>query len=161
MPMLTVCIYLPVSNATRRKFMMRIADITILALLLLVAIGCTKSMPEVPTLIKVDAKTESDGLQDYMILYAVNGKFDTNDFNTLCLSLKSNPVSTGFNYIVVFDDATNAKFPNTPFTSLYGLEEDRLKHILAVYEFNSKNGYSESKVYDTNMWTGKPTITNP
>lgn len=96
-----------------------------------------------------------------MILYAVKGKFDASDFSVLCTSLKSNPISSGINYIVVFDDAANAGFPKSPFSSLYGLEEDRIKHILAVYEYNAVNGFSESRVYEPNMWSGTPSVTTP
>lgn len=93
-----------------------------------------------------------------MILYAVNGGFSFDDFATLCTALKADPVSRGFNYIVVFDDVSSAGFPTSPFSSMYGMEEDRLSHIIAVYEFNAANGFSEARVYDPNMWTGKPTV---
>ena len=139
--------------------MKRIGYSIFFSTLLLIVIGCAPPVPDVPTLTKVDSKTESDGLQNHMILYTVNGAFDSNEFLTLCKSLKSNPVTSGFNYIVVFDDAANAGFPTTPFSSLYGLEENRMKHIVAIYEYNAVNGFSQSVVYTPNMWTGKPIAT--
>jgi hypothetical protein len=123
--------------------------------------GCGSTVPDVPTLTRIDAKTELDGLRNHMVLYAVNGTFDADDFATICRAIKSDPVSSGFNYAIVFDDSSNAAFPNTPFTSMYGLEDDRMSHILATYEYNAANRFSESRVYDPNMWSGKPTVTKP
>ena len=137
--------------------------IVLLLLLLAFAIGCGAGIPDVPTLTKVDSKTEPAGqLHNHMVLYAVNGKFNPADFTTICKATKSNPTVRGFNFVVVFDSVSNAAFPANPFTAMYGGEEKtKMTHIIAVYEYNSVNGFSEATVYNPNMYTGKGTITKP
>lgn len=56
----------------------------------------------------------------------------------------------------MFDAFANAKFPSTPFTAEYGLEEDALKHIRALYVFNKVNGFSEVRYHDKNIWDNVP-----
>jgi len=103
----------------------------------------------------VKTKTESDGLRDTMELYALAGKFDLEAFRQFCKTKKSKANAKAFNYVVLFDNAINASFPNSPFTALYGIEEEKIKHIVAVFEYNRMNGFCEMRVYDPNMWEGK------
>ena len=71
-----------------------------------------------------------------------------------CIQKKRTATANAFTYLVLFDRQENAAFPNSPFTSLYGLEEDKIRHILAVFEYNRINGFSELRVYSPNMWEG-------
>lgn len=103
----------------------------------------------------VDKKTESGGLQNEMELYALSGVWDLDAFRSLCRAKKASASAKAFTYIVLFDHKHNARFPNTPLTAMYGLEEDAMKHIIAVYEYNKINGFSEINYYNPNMWEGK------
>lgn len=58
---------------------------------------------------------------------------------------------------MIFDSAENAKFPTSLFTAQFGADEDSLKHIRAIYEYNRVNGFSELNYYDSNMWSGHAT----
>ncbi len=90
-----------------------------------------------------------------MELYALTGKFDVEAFRQFCKAKKSKANSKALTYIVLFDEARNASFPNSPFTALYGIEEEKIKHIVAVFEYNRMNVFSELSVYEPNMWEGK------
>lgn len=57
-----------------------------------------------------------------------------------------------FYYLVVFDSEENAVFPETPFTAIYGDEEEPQRHIKAIYEYNKHNGYSVLSLYEKNKW---------
>lgn len=95
-------------------------------------------------------------------LYALEGPFDIEAFKKLCRQKKEDPklkdLLVGFHYIVVFDKVENAKPPTNPFTARYNgdVDEDKAKHIIAMYEYNSAN---ESNGYDIwypgNMWESK------
>ena len=139
---------------------------TITAVLLL-CIGCSEDTGESlssaasaqtassSSLIFIDRKTENDGLHDSMELYAVDGSFDPKEFRALCVEKKKNAKAKAFNYVVVFDQSINAKFPNSPFTAGFGIEEDKIRHIIAIFEYNKLNGFCEMRVYEPNMWEGK------
>jgi hypothetical protein len=103
----------------------------------------------------LQSKTEPDGDRNVMELYALSGKFDRLKFRELCKQKKSGATAEAFTYIVLFDKAANAAFPNSPFTAMFGLEEEKIKHIIAVFEYNKKNGFCEMTTYNPNMWEGK------
>jgi len=102
----------------------------------------------------VETKTESNGFHNTMELYAITDKFNLEAFRQFCKLNKSKASAEAFTYIVLFDDARNAAFPNSPFTAVYGLEEDKIKHIVAIFIYNRINGFCEMSVYDPNMWEG-------
>jgi hypothetical protein len=68
---------------------------------------------------------------------------------------QSRVTSGNFYFLVVFDSKENAVFPETPYTAAYGIEEDAMIHIRALYTFNQNNGYSQLSIYKENMWERK------
>ena len=100
-------------------------------------------------------KTESNGHENSMELYACSGDIDIPNLREFCLERKRQSSAPAFNYLVVFDDRNNAAFPKSPFTAEYGLEEDVMKHIRAIYVYNRMNGFSEFRYYSENMWASK------
>lgn len=91
-----------------------------------------------------------------MHLYALKTPFDADEFRLLCQYTKTNAKSGRFTYAVVFDDSIHAKFPDNPFTALFGMDESTMRHIIAIFVYNSANGFVEATTYDSNMWDGKP-----
>lgn len=67
----------------------------------------------------------------------------------LCKEQKSDWDGT-FYFLVVFDDIQYATYPNNLFTALYN-DEDHMKHIIAVYQYNRINSFSELYYYPINM----------
>lgn len=57
-----------------------------------------------------------------------------------------------FYYLVVFDSEESAVFPETPFTAMFGAEEEPRKHIKAIYCYNRMNGYSALQMFEKNAW---------
>lgn len=94
---------------------------------------------------------------NYMTLYYVSSTESPDsilqlDITQIAESTKANANRGVFHYAVIFDDSTYAKFPETPFTAEFGMEEDKLKHIKAIYTYNKINDYSELRIYKTNAW---------
>jgi hypothetical protein len=92
---------------------------------------------------------------DIMDLFAYSGPLDIKQLKAFCKARKEQSKAKLFYFAVLFDNAENAVFPSNPFTAEYGIDEDALKHIRAIYTYNRKNGYSELRHYDTNAWEGK------
>jgi hypothetical protein len=107
----------------------------------------------------ISSKTEKldNNKINAMHLYAYSGELNT---DTLKMFLQDRIMEDGAEYfwsfIVLFDDKENAKFPKDPFLASYGLEEDKSKHIRAIYTFNSLNVYSGVTVYEKNKWESVP-----
>jgi hypothetical protein len=97
------------------------------------------------------------GNKNIMRLYCYDGKFNQASLVEFCREQKRASKAEAFLFIVIFDDVKNATFPDSPFTAQFGVEEHKLRHIRAFYEYNRVNGFSELRVFDTNMWEGKPT----
>ena len=100
------------------------------------------------------SKTEQTAHKNVMHLYAFSGALDLAELKVFCRDRKQQSPAKTFYYVVIFDDAANAKFPTTPFTAEYGIEEDAQRHIRAIYVYNKLNGFSELRYYDTNAWEG-------
>lgn len=110
-----------------------------------------------PPFTYVGQKGEHEAYQNTMELYALDGlPFDLETLRQFCKAKKTTATAAGFTFLVVFDQSANAAFPASPFTAMYGLEEDKMKHIIAVYTYNRMNGFSELTSYTPNMWEGKP-----
>lgn len=103
----------------------------------------------------VARKTEQDGLSNRMDLYALDGPLEPEALRELCRETMGSTDAKAFTFVVVFDSAENAAFPNSPFTAEYGLEEDKMRHIVAMFTFNKVNGFNELVRYVPNMWEGK------
>jgi hypothetical protein len=100
----------------------------------------------------VDSKTERDGgIISKMDLYVCDGKIDLDSLYKMCRFKKRN-MSSHMYYLVVFDGKSFARFPNVPFGSHYGADEDALRHIKAYYTYVRHNGFSELDVYEKNSW---------
>lgn len=146
---------------------MRRIPVLLILFLLQLSVGCTEE-PPVPAVSEkalvpsaftfVAKKTEATGLRNEMKLYALNKEFNAGDFRTFCATQKAEATAQAFTYVVLFDDAKNADFPDTPFTAMFGVEEGKMKHIIAVFEYNRMNGFCEMTTYDPNMWEGNPVI---
>ena len=91
-----------------------------------------------------------------MSLYSFNNKINPSVLVDFMRLRKSEYKGTGFYYCVIFDLKDNAKFPDSPFTAMYGMEEDSMRHIRDIYTFNKNNGYSILNIYEKNMWDSKP-----
>jgi hypothetical protein len=107
------------------------------------------------------SKSEGPSGRDVMELFAFSGKFNQKALVEFCQRKKKDNKAKGFYYAVIFDNAANARFPSSPFTAQFGADEDSLKHIRAIYEFNRVNGFSELSYYDSNMWEGRATRVKP
>lgn len=107
----------------------------------------------------LDTKQETDGHQNIMDLYAFDGPFDIPNLKAFCLQKKSQSKADWFYTLTIFDNKSNAGFPDTPFTAMYGStignDTEYSKHIRAIYVYNKKNGYSKLSVYADNMWASK------
>ena len=90
-----------------------------------------------------------------MDLYAFNGIINLDTLKVFCKSQKEKQDNLNSYMLVIFDGKENAGFPTTPLTAMFGMEEDRLKHIRAFYTFNLFNGYSKLELYQTNAWESK------
>jgi hypothetical protein len=104
----------------------------------------------------VETKTEPDGHKNVMDLYAFSGEINAEVLRKFCLQLKKKSNAKAFYYVVIFDDKKNAKFPSTPFTAEYGMDEVALKHIRAIYCYNKLNGFSEVRYHSANVWDHVP-----
>ncbi len=105
----------------------------------------------------VNSKIEKEGINsNKMDLFAYSGELKLETLKQFCRAQKDTFDSGTFYYVVIFDDAKYAVFPNSPFSSEYGLEEISLKHIRAIYTYNKVNGYSQLKYYDKNMFQSPP-----
>jgi hypothetical protein len=105
----------------------------------------------------INSKTETAGAYtDQMDIYVPVGDINKEMLVKLCGAQKETGKEGKFYYLVVFDRIESVTFPNSPFTALYGIEEEPQKHILALYEYNRLNGFSRLTFYSKNMWEGKP-----
>ncbi len=104
----------------------------------------------------VRSKAEGDN-KNVMRLFFYSGKFNQARLVEFCREQKRLSKAEAFLYVVIFDDAKNAGFPKYPFTAGFGDDEQRMRHVRAIYEHNRLNGFSELIIYDTNMWEGRPT----
>jgi len=104
----------------------------------------------------VNEKYQSPGQNlNKMELFVPMGDFDVEVLKQFCLSKKTRARFDDFYFMVLFDKAENAAFPQTPFTAAYADEELR-KYIKAFYTFNSINGYSKLHVYEKNSLESIP-----
>lgn len=100
----------------------------------------------------VETKTEQSGHRNVMDIYAFDGDIDPTDLKAFCQERKEKSPAKVFYYVVIFDKASNAKFPSTPFTAGYGDDEGAMKHIRAIYCYNKLNGFSEVRHHSQNIW---------
>lgn len=100
----------------------------------------------------VDSKIEKKGINvNTMELHHILDRYDLDELQKLCLHKKENFKSGTFYFLVIFDKKENATFPSTPFTAAFGTDDEIMKHIKALYTYNSVNGYSVLATYDKNM----------
>jgi hypothetical protein len=100
----------------------------------------------------VDSKVEKRGSNvNTMELYCILDKYDLDELQKLCLDKKESFKNGTFYFLVIFDKKENAAFPSTPFTAAYGTDDELMKHIKALYTYNSVNGHSVLATYDKNM----------
>lgn len=105
----------------------------------------------------VESKTEQTGHRNVMDLYAFSGDFDPTELKAFCRERKEKSPAKHFYYVVIFDKASNAKFPTTPFTAKYGTDDEVAKHIRAIYVYNQLNGFSELSYHAQNIHQHIPT----
>ena len=86
-----------------------------------------------------------------MELYYILDKYDLEELRKICLFKKENFRDGAFLFIVIFDKKEKASFPSSPFTAEFGTDDEAMKHIKALYRYNSANGYSVLSTYDKNM----------
>ena len=136
--------------------------IVIVVLLVLYVIGTIMGVNPKPnkpapayknTLVFLKEKIEGS---NKMELFSPVSTLDLADLKILCANKKKEYLDGTFYYLVVFDSAKNAQFPNSPFTAVYGMEDKKMIHIVAMYSYNRANGFSELTSWDSNMWEGKP-----
>jgi hypothetical protein len=105
----------------------------------------------------IDSKTEKSGkIESIMDLYSFSEEINLDDLKNFLKEKKDNFTGGDFYYLVIFNDQSNAKFPDSPFSSQYGIEEDKQKTIKAMYTYNKLNGYSKLTYYKENMWESEP-----
>jgi hypothetical protein len=100
---------------------------------------------------KEDPKTPGDLMY---LFWSPAEKMNQEQIVECCKVFRERFSGRRFSYLVVFDLPENAKYPSQPFTSLFGIEAEKLRHIRAIYEHNKLNGYSELRLYDSNAWEG-------
>jgi len=100
----------------------------------------------------LESKVEKKGENvNTMELYYILDKYDLEELRRLCLYKKESFRDGFFLFVVIFDKKENAMFPSTPFTAEFGTDDEIMKHIKALYTYNSTNGYSMLAIYDKNM----------
>lgn len=104
----------------------------------------------------VQSKTEQTGHMNVMDLYAFSGNFDLEELKAFCRERKKQSPAKAFYFIAIFDSATEARFPSSPFTAHYDLDDDIAKHIRAIYTFNKLNGFSELQYHEKNIFQNIP-----
>lgn len=105
----------------------------------------------------IDSKTEKSGkIESVMDLYSFSEEINLDDLKNFLKEKKDSFKGGDFYYLVIFNDSINAKFPDSPFSSQYGIEEEKQKNIKAIYKYNKLNGYSELTYYKENMWESEP-----
>lgn len=105
----------------------------------------------------IDSKTEKSGkIESIMDLYSFSEEIKLDDLKDFLKEKKDSFTRGDFYYLVIFNDPSNAKFPDSPFSSQYGIEEEKQKNIKAIYTYNKLNGYSELTYYKENMWESEP-----
>jgi hypothetical protein len=132
----------------------------IIILLATIAIGCSTKKVKIEK-IKIEypfefVDTKSESIGNKMDLYAPLDKLNLQMLKALCKEQKESWQRPGFYFLVVFDNKENAVFPRNPFTAWYGVDETPQKHIIALFEYNASNGYSNLTVYSENMWESSP-----
>ena len=100
----------------------------------------------------VNSKTESKGYNyNIMYLYAYSGELNVDTLKMFIMDHMTDKMSDhDWSHMVIFDSKENAQFPTSPFTAMYGNEEEKEKHVRAYYTFNKNNGFSELTVYELN-----------
>jgi hypothetical protein len=105
----------------------------------------------------IDSKTEKSGkIESIMDLYSFSEEINLDDLKNFLKEKKDDFTGRDFYYLVIFNDPSNAKFPDSPFSSQYGIEEEKQKNIKAIYTYNKLNRYSELTYYKENMWESEP-----
>lgn len=100
----------------------------------------------------LESKVEKKGENvNTMELYYILDKYDLEELRRLCFYKKESFRDGSFLFIVIFDKKENAMFPSSPFTAAFGTDDEIMKHIKALYTYNSSNGYSTLATYDKNM----------
>lgn len=89
---------------------------------------------------------------NYMQLFVAIGEFDDSQLKALVAKHRSGKGKM-MEAIVVFDDRSACKFPSNPYTAHFGIEEEPLKHIIAVWE--NLGGNESLARFEPNEWTGK------
>ena len=107
----------------------------------------------------VDSKRERvDSHYNKMDLYTWSEDFVKEDLLRLCKMEKKKFKSGMFYHLVVFNNSSQAVFPENPFTAMFGLQYEVMKHIKAYYVFNRINGFSKLRIYEDNMFESLPEI---
>jgi hypothetical protein len=128
-----------------------------IAILFVILTCCSAPKEEVYPFKLINSKTETVGTNtDRMDIYVPVDDINKEMLVKLCGAQKELLKEGTFYYLVVFDRSESVTFPNNPFTALYGIEEEPQKHILALYEYNRLNDFSQLTFYSKNMWEGKP-----
>ena len=97
---------------------------------------------------------DKDGNQ--MTIYVIDGKKDFDEFRRLCSKFKEdNKAQSTFRYLVLFDESKNVVTPNGIYTAGFGLSFEPLEHVLAWYEYNPANDFSELQTFPKSMADGK------
>jgi hypothetical protein len=105
----------------------------------------------------VSSKADPKDSRNVMDLYAFSGNLDPAELREFCRERKRSVKGELFYYVVIFDAATNARYPSNPFTAEFGLDEGTTRYIRAIYTYNQKNGFSEVRFHPQNIWDHKVT----
>lgn len=106
----------------------------------------------------VAKKTQINGTENVMELYAYSGPFDVENLKDFCWRKKREVTNEGLYYLVIFDDPGRAEFPTKPFTAEYGTEKSKARNIRALLVYNAINGFCELRYYKLNMAEGSSVI---
>lgn len=105
-------------------------------------------------------KRKSEG-KHVMELYVRKEPHDRDALRQLCRDKKKEKPADGIYLLVVFDTKDDATFPTDPITAEFGIEEQPLRHIRAIYVYNHANGYSHLRYSETNLWDGEVKTSEP
>lgn len=98
----------------------------------------------------------TDGNENIIHLYECGKYPDVLEIIDMCKRELTGRPKEYFFYLVFFDEEVNAGFSEHPATAYYGLEEQKLSHIKAIYEANRVNGYSMLNFYEKNAFNSPP-----
>ncbi len=118
--------------------------------------GPNNGFPEFDTIKYIETKKDWSSLESQLSLYYANGDINTLSLAELCLAIQKLATEKKPYLFAIFDRKESANFPTNPFSAMYDGDDEIQRHIRALYYFDSRNGYSELRYHDENIFEHMP-----